>query len=145
MLEAVYMGRFCNIGSTCLIREGGNYNDTFSGYTCADMNRPGWVGGAITSGCPSIHEIFKGFSLRPLSFLTASSYKHKLNVRADLLMSVIYETKKTFFLNWINLICPCIHLKPGYLWYVRIEYPTDWRHWCTYRSRFYSPCNWLFI
>lgn len=42
-------------------------------FTCEDMTWPGWDGAEITSGCPSSHEIFKGFSLSPLSFLTASS------------------------------------------------------------------------
>lgn len=75
MLEAVYMGRFCNIGLMCFMRDGGNSNNAFSGYTgtCVDVNWPGCDAGAITSGCPSSHEIFNGLSLRPLSFLTASS------------------------------------------------------------------------
>lgn len=37
------MGRFCNIGPTCFMRDEGNYNNAFSGYigTCVDMNWPG--------------------------------------------------------------------------------------------------------
>lgn len=59
----------------CFLRELGNYNNSFWGYTrtCEDKTWPGWDGVEITSGCPSSHEIFKGFSLSPHSFLTASS------------------------------------------------------------------------
>lgn len=47
-------------------------------YTCKGVNVPavellGAVG-AVVSGCPSSHAIFKGVAVKPLSFLHASSW-----------------------------------------------------------------------
>lgn len=49
----------------------------YSYYTCEKVNVPavkllGTVG-AMVSGCPSSHTIFKGAPVNPLSFLHASS------------------------------------------------------------------------
>lgn len=50
---------------------------TYGYYTCEGVNvpaveLPGAVG-AMVSGCPSSHAIFKGAAVKPLSFLQASS------------------------------------------------------------------------
>lgn len=50
----------------------------YSQYTCEEVNVPavdllGAIG-AVLSGCPSSHTIFKGVVVKPLSFLRASSW-----------------------------------------------------------------------
>lgn len=63
-----------NIDADAIIQE---KDMAYSYYTCEGLNVPAvkllGATGAVVSGCPSSHVIFKGLPVKPLSFLHASS------------------------------------------------------------------------